>query len=140
VAARYVEAPSDEEVNGLLGRATVVVQTSRHEGFGLPMLEAMAAGTPLVCTDAHGNRDFCRDGVNCLMPDPTPEAVAEAIGALVRDPALRERLATAGRATARQYDWNVLIERIEGFYESLAPSPASASIGAAEGARVPGAG
>ena len=35
------------------------VQTSRHEGFCLPPLEAMAAGAPVVCTDAHGNRDFC---------------------------------------------------------------------------------
>ena len=49
-------------------QATVFVQTSTHEGFCLPPLEAMATGGAVVCTDAHGNRDFCVDGVNCLMP------------------------------------------------------------------------
>jgi glycosyltransferase involved in cell wall biosynthesis len=52
----------------VFSQATVFVQTSVHEGFALPPLEAMAAGAAVVCTDAHGNRDFCRDGVNCLMP------------------------------------------------------------------------
>ena len=73
--ARYVEAPSDAGVNELLNEATAFVQTSTHEGFCLPVLEAMAAGTPVVCTDAHGNRDVCRDEENCLVADPTVEAV-----------------------------------------------------------------
>ena len=56
---RYVTSPSDEEVNELFNQATVFVQTSTHEGFCLPPLEAMATGGAVVCTDAHGNRDFC---------------------------------------------------------------------------------
>lgn len=64
--ARYVERPSDEGVNELFNQATVFVQTSTHEGFCLPPLEAMATGGAVVCTDAHGNRDFCVDGENCL--------------------------------------------------------------------------
>ena len=59
---RYVESPSDEQVNELFNQATVFVQTSTHEGFALPPLEAMATGGAVVCTDAHGNRDFCVDG------------------------------------------------------------------------------
>ena len=66
----YVEAPTDAGVNELLNQATVFVQTSMHEGFCLPPLEAMAAGAPVVCTDANGNRDFCVDGQNCLMVEP----------------------------------------------------------------------
>ena len=66
---RYVESPDDEQVNELFCQATVFVQTSVHEGFALPPLEAMATGAAVVCTDAHGNRDFCVDGVNCLMPE-----------------------------------------------------------------------
>ena len=46
--ARYFERPSDAEVNELLNTATVFVQTSRHEGFCLPVLEAMATGVPVV--------------------------------------------------------------------------------------------
>jgi GT2 family glycosyltransferase len=123
-AARYVEAPTDAEVNDLLNEATVLVQTSRHEGFGLPILEAMAAGTPVVCTDAHGNRDFCRDRVNCLMPEATPAAVAAAVQELMGDPALRERLAAEGRATAARYEWDGLVDRLVAFYSSLARAPA----------------
>ncbi len=57
---RYVDAPDDEQVSELFNQATVFVQTSTHEGFALPPLEAMATGAAVVCTDAHGNRDFCR--------------------------------------------------------------------------------
>ena len=82
--------------------ATVFLQTSTHEGFCLPVLESMATGGAVVCTDAHGNRDYCADGVNCLMPEPTPDAVAGAVRRLLGDETLRRRLGEAGRATA---DW-----------------------------------
>ncbi|MCW2990271.1 MAG: hypothetical protein JWM73_865 [Solirubrobacterales bacterium] len=117
---RYVERPSDEGVNELLNQATVFVQTSRHEGFCLPILEAMAAGLPVVCTDADGNRDFCEDGVNCLMPAAEPEAVAAAIRRVLGDPALRGRLAAAGRETAARYRWADRVPELARFYESIA--------------------
>jgi GT2 family glycosyltransferase/glycosyltransferase involved in cell wall biosynthesis len=120
VGARYVTAPSDSEVNELLNSATVFVQTSRHEGFCLPILEAMATGVPVVCTDAHGNRDFCRDGVNCLMPEPRPRAVRDALEAVLADPALRARLSADGLATARRYDWSTRLDELERFFESVA--------------------
>jgi glycosyltransferase involved in cell wall biosynthesis len=124
--ARYVERPSDSEVNELLNEATVFVQTSTHEGFCLPALEAMATGAPVVCTDAHGNRDFCVDGENCLMPEPTVASVSAAIGRLLHDPALRERLAAAGFLTAAEYAWERRIEALEAFYMGLAAERAPA--------------
>jgi GT2 family glycosyltransferase len=117
---RYDVAPSDAEVNRLLNEATVFVQTSRHEGFCLPALEAMAAGCPVVCTDAHGNRDFCRDGENCLMPEPTKDAVAGAIERLLSDPALRERLIAEGLRTAAEYAWDRRISELEQALEEVA--------------------
>ncbi len=117
--ARYWTAPSDTEVNQLLNRAGQFVQTSRHEGFALPPLEAMAAGTPVVCTDAHGNRDFCRDGENCLMPAPQPRAVAAAIERLRGEPELRARLAAEGLRTARRYSWERRIDELERVLEGL---------------------
>ena len=127
----YFELPSDAELNELLNRATALVQTSRHEGFCLPLLEAMAAGVPVVCTDAHGNRDFCRDGENCLMADDEPAAVRRAVGRLLADPELRERLAEGGRRTAAGYAWSPLLDRIESFYEAVAPAVTSAPRSAA---------
>ena len=127
---RYVERPSDEGVNRLFNEASVFVQTSTHEGFCLPPLEAMATGAAVVCTDAHGNRDFCVDGVNCLMPDPTPESVSAALRRVLEDAGLRERLGRAGIETAAEYAWERRIDELESYLESLAPQRSSAMRGA----------
>ena len=125
--ARYVTAPSDEEVNALLNEATVFLQTSRHEGFALPPLEAMATGAAVVCTDAHGNRDFCRDGVNCLMPDADAASVRGAIARLLADPALRRRLGEAGIRTAADYAWERRIDALEAVLERVAATGRSSA-------------
>jgi GT2 family glycosyltransferase/glycosyltransferase involved in cell wall biosynthesis len=119
---RYVESPDDEEVNELFCQATVFVQTSTHEGFALPPLEAMATGAAVVSTDAHGNRDFCVDGVNCLMPEPNAGAVSAALGRLLADPELRARLGQAGLGTAQEYAWERRIEELEAFFQRVAGS------------------
>jgi GT2 family glycosyltransferase/glycosyltransferase involved in cell wall biosynthesis len=117
----YFESPSDSEVNDLLNTATVFVQTSTHEGFCLPALEAMATGIPVVCTDADGNRDFCRDGDNCLMPAADERAVADAIMRALSDSELRRRLSAGGLATAHEYEWTNQIDSLERFFLSLTP-------------------
>ena len=114
--------PSDAEVNELLNTAAVFLQTSSHEGFCLPVLEAMSTGLPVVCTDAHGNRDFCRDGENCLMPEAEPRAVAAAIQRVLDDEVLRARLVEAGLQTAREYDWSRKLDDLERFFEGVAAS------------------
>jgi GT2 family glycosyltransferase len=117
---RYVTAPSDAEVNELLNQATAFIQTSAHEGFCLTILEAMAAGCPVVCTDADGNRDFCADGANCVMPDARPAAVESDVRRLLANPALRSRLGQAGIATAAEYSWGPRISALERFMFEIA--------------------
>jgi GT2 family glycosyltransferase/glycosyltransferase involved in cell wall biosynthesis len=124
---RYVTSPSDPEVNELFNRATAFVQTSTHEGFCLPVLESMATGGAVVCTDAHGNRDFCVDGENCLMVAAEPEAVAQAVSRVLSDAPLRARLGTAGMQTAQRYDWPVRIDALERFLDDVARPRAVAS-------------
>ncbi|MCK9247482.1 MAG: glycosyltransferase [Solirubrobacteraceae bacterium] len=119
-AVTFEEYPSDERVNVLLNRATALVQTSRHEGFCLPPLEAMAAGAAVVCTDSNGNRDFCRDGVNCLMPGRDPQDVAAALRRVLDDRELRARLVAAGRETAAEYAWPRRLDALERLYVDLA--------------------
>ncbi len=116
----YEQAPSDARVNELMCEAAIFVQTSTHEGFCLPALEAMATGAAVVCTDAHGNRDFCVDGENCLMPASRTEDVRGAIERLLADPALCERLGRAGIATAADYAWERRIDALEGFLTDVA--------------------
>ncbi|HWF26637.1 MAG TPA: glycosyltransferase [Solirubrobacteraceae bacterium] len=117
---RYVASPSDDEVSRLFNEATVFLQTSTHEGFCLPALESMATGGAVVCTDAHGNRDFCTDGENCLMPEPDQHAVTAALRRLLGDPELRARLGRAGIATASNYVWALRIDELEQFLNEVA--------------------
>ncbi|HEV2974890.1 MAG TPA: glycosyltransferase [Solirubrobacteraceae bacterium] len=126
----HVESPSDARVNELLNEATVFIQTSTHEGFALPPLEAMATGCAVVCTDAHGNRDFCVDGENCLMPTAEPAAVGEALARLLAEPELRARLGRAGIATAANYAWEQRIDALVAFFEEVA-QPSRLEIGSA---------
>jgi glycosyltransferase involved in cell wall biosynthesis len=116
----YEEAPTDERVNELMCEAAIFVQTSTHEGFCLPALEAMATGAAVVCTDAHGNRDFCVDGENCLMPASRTEDVRAALARLLADPALCERLGRAGIETAADYAWERRIDTLERFLVDVA--------------------
>ncbi len=133
---RYVTAPTDHAVNQLLNQATMFVQTSAHEGFCLPILEAMATGTPVVCTDAHGNRDFCANEENCLMVNADANAVARGINRLLIDSELRHRLGEAGRATATAHDWPTRIVELERFMYGLA-EPAESAWSATPAARRP---
>jgi GT2 family glycosyltransferase len=128
---RHVQAPSDEQVNELFNEASVFIQTSTHEGFALPPLEAMATGCAVVCTDAHGNRDFCVDGENCLMPEANPDAVGAALARLLDDPGLRERLGRAGIETAKPYAWETRIDALEQFFEQVARPSAEPLVKAA---------
>jgi GT2 family glycosyltransferase len=117
---RYIQSPSDEQVGELFSQATVFIQTSTHEGFCLPALESMATGGAVVCTDAHGNRDFCADGENCLMPEATREAVSAALERLLGDGELRERVGRAGIETAAEFAWERRIDALEAFLEEVA--------------------
>jgi GT2 family glycosyltransferase len=128
LGATYHVKPSDEDVNRLFNTATIFLQTSRHEGFCMPVLEAMAAGIPVVCTDAHGNRDFCVDGVNCLMPAARPDGVARALRRLLGDPVLRDRLVAGGRETAKAYRWQAKLDESEAFFREVAAERAGVPV------------
>jgi GT2 family glycosyltransferase len=117
---RYVTAPEDDAVNELFNQATVFVQTSTHEGFALPPLEAMATGATVVCTDAHGNRDFCLGGENCLIAESTVAAVSSALALALAERSLRARLGDAGIQTARAYAWKLRIDQLERFLTDVA--------------------
>ncbi len=118
---RYVESPSDEQVNELFNEATVFVQTSSHEGFALPPLESMATGGAVVCTDAHGNRDFCVDEGNCLMPEPEVAARLGGPAEAARGPrAARAPRRMPGSRPRQDYAWERRIDALEQFLEAVA--------------------
>ena len=85
----------------------------------------MAAGAPVVCTDAHGNRDFCGDGVNCLMPATTPVPSARRSRPSSATPNCATRLPAGGRETAQAYALERKLDELDGFYRGLAEQRAS---------------
>jgi glycosyltransferase involved in cell wall biosynthesis len=103
------------------GRCDIFVFSSRGEGFGLPALEAMAVGCPVITTDSGGVRQFATDGQNCLMTPPADApALAQAIQSLVNDPARRAELRAAGLGTAAEYSQDAVLERFSRYLVKLA--------------------
>ena len=117
------------DVGDLLSAADLVVLPSLWEGLSISLLEAMAAGRPVVTTDIGSNREVTRDGaVASLVPPKDPGALARAIRRLVTDPARRDELGRLGRDEQRS---RYTMERMLGSYLEeyeglLGRSPASA--------------
>ena len=89
---------SEAQVRGLMRRADVFVMASFAEGVPVVLMEAMAAGTPVVATRVAGVAELVADDVSGLLVAPAdPEALAAAVARLLADPDLRRRLAVAGR-------------------------------------------
>ena len=91
-------------VKDYLLESTIYVHSAYYEPFGLVLLEAMAAGLPVVCLNGGGNADIVEDGVNGFMIDEqNPVTFAERIEALMNDEKLYESIARNGQATAEKY-------------------------------------
>lgn len=93
-----------EELGMLYSGAMVYLQPSLSEGFGLPPLEAMACGVPVIASDVAALPETLGDAA-LLVPPHGPEAWAAAITQLVRDTWARTQLAVAGRAHAATFSW-----------------------------------
>lgn len=88
-------------------RGGVFVNPALNEPFGLTLLEAAASGLPVVATDSGGPNDIIATCGNGILVDPrSPDAIADAIGAILADPGLWARYAKAGSAAIAAYDWD----------------------------------
>ncbi len=98
---------TDAELAGWYAAADVLCYPSTVEGFGLVAIEAMSQGLPVVASDIEVFREYLVDGVDALLPAVgDPDALAGALGAVLADPALRDRLRAAGAATSAAYTWD----------------------------------
>jgi glycosyltransferase involved in cell wall biosynthesis len=105
-----------EETLAIMYRlAGVFVFPSLYEGFGLPPLEAMASGTPVVTSNVSSLPEVT--GNAALLVDPyNPEAIAEAIARVITDATLSDELRRKGLARARQFSWETSVRRIRDIY------------------------
>lgn len=117
-----VELPGKTaDIGAELEKASIHVMSSRHEGFSLTILEAMAKGVAIVSFNSpHGPREMITDGVDGLLVKPrTEDNLAAAIIRVIEDEPLRRRLAAGGRETARRYDIAAIGARWEALLEEL---------------------
>jgi glycosyltransferase involved in cell wall biosynthesis len=102
--------------------AAVYVLPSVHEPFPMTVLEALAEGTPVVCTDSSGIASELARREAALVTDGSPEALADAVCLLLADAPLRRRLADAGRrAIDEVFSIRAVVDRLESTYRNRAP-------------------
>ena len=93
----------DETLAAVYAGSSLFLFPSRSEGFGLPVVEAMAHGVPVICGPAAAVREVAAGAA--LAGDGTPEVIADAVVRLLRDPGERERLRAAGLSRASRFTW-----------------------------------
>ena len=111
----------DAELVNLFRASDALLFPTRYEGFGLPLLEAMAAECPIVTTDIPVVREIVTHGENGVLTKPNdPAALAHATLELLDNPALREKLIAGGTATLRsRFAEPVLAEQVEQLYRAI---------------------
>jgi glycosyltransferase involved in cell wall biosynthesis len=108
-----------EELPPLYAGATGLCFPSLSEGFGFPVLEAMAQGTPVV-TSAGTSTEELAGGAAILVDPRDPAAIADGLERLLDNPGLADELAHAGRARAAEFTWRRTAELVEAAYRELA--------------------
>jgi glycosyltransferase involved in cell wall biosynthesis len=109
------------DVLRILAGCDLFALASHYEGYPIAIMEALAAGLPIVATAVGGVPDGVHDGVEgLLIPPRRPELLADAIEALVRDPQRRAAMSVAAAERGRGYDIESAVRRIEQIYRDLA--------------------
>jgi glycosyltransferase involved in cell wall biosynthesis len=110
---------SDQELDALMRRAVLLAYPSLYEGFGIPVLEAMRAGLPVVTSATTALPEVSGDAALLIDPLQANE-LASAMMRLLRDPGLREQLRRRGAARAREYTWEKTAQAYLDLYREVA--------------------
>lgn len=119
---RFVLLGFRRDIHDLMAAADIFTLGSAHEGLPVAIMEAFAAGLPVVATAVGGVPQQVTDGVHgVLVPPRNPEALADALVRVAQDDALRARMSTAARERSSDYDIRVAVAEQERAYRQLAP-------------------
>jgi glycosyltransferase involved in cell wall biosynthesis len=119
---RFLGYLPEETLAVMYRLAGVFVFPSLYEGFGLPPLEAMASGTPVVTSNVSSLPEVAGDAA--VLVDPyQPEAIADGIENVLCDETLRRDLRAKGLLRARQFSWEASVRRVREIYAEAAGAP-----------------
>jgi glycosyltransferase involved in cell wall biosynthesis len=108
------------DIPALLSLTDIAVLTSRHEGLPRAVVEALAAGVPVVATAVDGTPEVVQDGVNgCVVPPGESEQIAEKVRILLEDEDLRREMGQAGPVGLEDFDIDEMVRKQEELYEWL---------------------
>ena len=125
----------EDQLAGWYHSADALCFPSVKEGWGLAVMEAMAAGLPVVASDLEVFKEYLQDGVNALLPPVADEvALAAAMRSLALDANLRDRLVAGGRAVLPRFTWEATARRHREIYAGLR---SGGTVGSAEVAPTP---
>jgi len=108
----------DEDLPAVYGGALCFVFPSLYEGFGLPILEAMGCGTPVITSNVAAIPEVAGDAALLIDPQDV-EGIAAAMSVLVHNDTIRERLRQKGFIQAQQFSWATTAQKTLALYRSL---------------------
>ena len=109
----FLHRPAQDLIPGLYARCDAWLFASRHDSFGLPILEAMACRTPVIGVPVGAAPDLLADGAGVLVPPESPQAIADAIVALFSAPAVDwRRMSDRAHARAHAWTWDDATDRL----------------------------
>ena len=115
---KFVGYVAEEDLPALYSMAEALVFPSLYEGFGFPPLEAMACGTPVVCSTRSSLPEVVGEAAVLVDPHDVP-ALADAIHSVIDSPDLRARLVQKGLVQAQKFSWEKTAEKVLGLYSRL---------------------
>jgi glycosyltransferase involved in cell wall biosynthesis len=115
---RFTGFVDDDDLPALYRGAALFIYPSLYEGFGLPVLEAMACGTPVITSNRSSLPEVAGDAA--LLIDPTqPEALAAAMTTMMNDSQLRQTLRAKGLVRARGFTWDAVAQKTLAVYRAV---------------------
>jgi alpha-1,3-rhamnosyl/mannosyltransferase len=117
-AVGYLET---REIRALMAASAALVLPSLEEGFGLPVVEAMAAGLPVVCSRGSALEEVAGEAATLVNPLDT-RSIADGMEKLLDDPARAARQRAMGLDRSRQFDWDIAAARTLEFYRRVLAS------------------